>query len=572
MFSLDNVIDDLWPQAKPAPWQKKVLKKLLHEEEFQQFAARHHHLKGLDTVEQVLEHLNIRCAIPAHDLEQIPEHGPLVIIANHPTGTLDGLALLYAVSRVRRDVKVVTNRMLTHLEPLSSLFIPVDNINGRTAKAALQQMDQQLQNGGVLIFFPAGEVSRLTRRGIRDKKWHSGFIKLAAKYRAPLLPAWIRARNSALFYASTLISDSLPLLLLMQQMFRRRNGSLPVNFGQQIAWSSWFDPQRSVRELTERCYRHLELLAKGQPGVFKSESAIARPEDRALLKRELGRAETLGRTADGKVIYLWQRRGQEDAPVLRELGRLREIAFRAVGEGSGKRRDVDGYDDDYLHLILWDEEDLEIVGAYRFMPTAMQLEKRGLNGVYSYSLFHYDARMDDILQHGIELGRSFIQPRYWGRRGLDYLWSGIGAYLARYPHYRYLFGPVSISGGLPPSARDLLVAFYRLWFPATHPLAESRRPYPASLPDVLAQFGGEDYNDDLARLKSLLGNLGCAIPPLYKQYSEVCEPGGVQFIDFGSDPDFNNCVDGLVLVDLTYLKANRYQRYIGAHLDAQKSA
>ena len=94
----------------------------------------------------------------------------------------------------------------------------------------------------------------------------------------------------------------------------------------------------------------------------------------------------------------------------------------------------------------------------------------------------------------------------------------------------------------------------------------------ANLPDVLAQFGGEDYNDDLARLKSLLGNLGCAIPPLYKQYSEVCEPGGVQFIDFGSDPDFNNCVDGLVLVDLTYLKANRYQRYIGAHLGAQKSA
>ncbi|MDR8230508.1 GNAT family N-acetyltransferase, partial [Acinetobacter baumannii] len=110
----------------------------------------------------------------------------------------------------------------------------------------------------------------------------------------------------------------------------------------------------------------------------------------------------LGRTADGKAIYLWQRNGQEDAPLLRELGRLREIAFRAVGEGSGKRRDIDGYDDDYLHLILWDEEDLEIVGAYRFMPTAIQLAKRGLEGIYSYSLFHYDGRMDDVLQHGIE--------------------------------------------------------------------------------------------------------------------------------------------------------------------------
>ncbi|VDR29480.1 Uncharacterised protein [Raoultella terrigena] len=154
MFSLDNVLDDLWPQARPAAWQKKLLKKLLHEEEFQQFAARHRHLKGLDTVEQVLEHLNIRCAIPAHDLEQIPEHGPLVIVANHPTGTLDGLALLYAVSRVRRDVKVVTNRLLTHLEPLSSLFIPVDNINGRTAKAALQQMDRQLQKRRRADLFP----------------------------------------------------------------------------------------------------------------------------------------------------------------------------------------------------------------------------------------------------------------------------------------------------------------------------------------------------------------------------------------------------------------------------------
>ncbi|MEH8443009.1 GNAT family N-acetyltransferase, partial [Klebsiella pneumoniae] len=175
--------------------------------------------------------------------------------------------------------------------PLSSLFIPVDNIHGRTAKAALQQMDQQLQAGGVLIFFPAGEVSRLTPRGIRDKKWHSGFIKLAAKYRAPLLPAWINARNSALFYASTLISDNLPLLLLMQQMFRRRNSSLPVRIGQQIPWSNWFDAQSSARELTGRCYQHLEQLRKGLPGRFKTESAIARPEDRALLKRELHKAE-----------------------------------------------------------------------------------------------------------------------------------------------------------------------------------------------------------------------------------------------------------------------------------------
>ncbi|AOP94440.1 lysophospholipid acyltransferase family protein [Enterobacter roggenkampii] len=566
MFSLDSVLDDLWPQARPAPWQKSLLKRLFYEDEFQQFAAAHRHLKGLDMVEQVLEHLDILCTVSARDLEQIPEHGPLVIIANHPTGTLDGLALLYAVSRVRRDVKVVTNRMLTHLEPLSSLFIPVDNMGGRTAKSSLVQMEQHLQNAGVLIFFPAGEVSRPTRKGIRDKKWHSGFIKLAGKLRVPLLPVHIQAHNSLLFYASTLVSPTLSMLLLMQQMFRRRHSQLPIKIGQQIAWHHWHSATLSSREMAEQCRQHVMRLGKGVPGVFKTQCAIARPEDRATLKRALAQAESLGKTSDGKTIYLWQRNAQEDAPLLRELGRLREIAFRAVEEGSGKRRDTDSYDDDYLHLILWDEEDLEIVGAYRFMPTAMQIEKRGVEGLYSYSLFHYDDKMQDVLEHGIELGRSFIQPRYWGRRGLDYLWSGIGAYLARYPHYRYLFGPVSISGGLPPAARDLLVAFYRLWFPATHPLAASRQPYPASLPDVLAQFGGVDYVDDLTKLKSLLGNLGCGIPPLYKQYSELCEPGGVQFIDFGSDPAFNNCVDGLVLVDLCYLKANRYQRYIEAHL------
>ena len=566
MFSLDSVLDDLWPQARPAPWQKSLLKRLFYEDEFQQFAAAHRHLKGLDMVEQVLEHLDILCTVSARDLEQIPEHGPLVIIANHPTGTLDGLALLYAVSRVRRDVKVVTNRMLTHLEPLSSLFIPVDNMGGRTAKSSLVQMEQHLQNAGVLIFFPAGEVSRPTRKGIRDKKWHSGFIKLAGKLRVPLLPVHIQAHNSLLFYASTLVSPTLSMLLLMQQMFRRRHSQLPIKIGQQIAWHHWHSATLSSREMAEQCRQHVMRLGKGVPGVFKTQCAIARPEDRATLKRALAQAESLGKTSDGKTIYLWQRNGQEDAPLLRELGRLREIAFRAVEEGSGKRRDTDCYDDDYLHLILWDEEDLEIVGAYRFMPTAMQIEKRGVEGLYSYSLFHYDDKMQDVLEHGIELGRSFIQPRYWGRRGLDYLWSGIGAYLARYPHYRYLFGPVSISGGLPPAARDLLVAFYRLWFPATHPLAASRQPYPASLPDVLAQFGGVDYVDDLTKLKSMLGNLGCGIPPLYKQYSELCEPGGVQFIDFGSDPAFNNCVDGLVLVDLCYLKANRYQRYIEAHL------
>ncbi|WNN46311.1 lysophospholipid acyltransferase family protein [Winslowiella toletana] len=570
MFTLETVLDDLYPQRKTPGWQKKVLRILLHEKEFQQFNQHHRHLKGLDRVEQVLEYLDIRCELSERDLEQIPSQGPVVIVANHPLGTLDGLALLHAVSQVRRDVKIVTNRLLNCLESLRSLMVPVDNMGNRTNRQQLALMQEQLENHGVLIFFPAGEVSRFGSKGVRDGKWRHGFIRLAARFRAPIVPVHVSGRNSMLFYATSIIYQPLSMLLLVREMFKHRGARLKLKIGACIPFASWHDGHTPAKQLAKRFRRHLYRIARNKSALFQTEPAIARAEDRAVLKRALAECEVLGHLADGKVIYLYRRNGEDYVPILRELGRLREIAFRAVGEGSGKRRDLDDYDDDYYHLILWDQQALDIVGAYRFLPTAEQLARKGVNGIYSQSLFHYDNQMNPVLLQGIELGRSFIQPAYWGKRGLDYLWLGIGAYLAKYPQYRYLFGPVSISGGMPVAARDLLVAFYRLYFAPTMPLATSRRPWPASLPAVLAQFTGDNYAEDLKRLKQLLNNLGTAIPPLYKQYSELCEPGGVQFIDFGSDPAFNHCVDGLVLVDLTQLKASRYQRYIAVHLAASQ--
>jgi putative hemolysin len=565
VFTIESVLDDLCPQRNTPGWQKSLLRILLREKEFQQFNQKYRHLKGLDMAEQVLDYFDIRCELSERDLEQIPSQGPVVIVANHPLGTLDGLALLHAVSQVRRDVKIVTNRLLNCLESLSSLMLPVDNMGNRTNRQQLAQMQEQLENQGVLIFFPAGEVSRFGSKGVKDGKWNHGFVRLAARFRAPVVPIHVSGRNTSLFYLTSIVYQPLSMLLLVREMFKNRGARLKLTIGARIPYAHWHDGHTPAKELAKRFRRHLYRTAQGKSGLFQTEPAIARAEDRAVLKRALSGCEVLGQTADGKMIYLWRRNGEDYVPILRELGRLREIAFRAVGEGSGKRRDLDDYDDDYYHLILWDDEALDIVGAYRFLPTAEQLTQKGLEGIYSHSLFHYDHRMNDVLMQGIELGRSFIQPAYWGKRGLDYLWLGIGAYLAKYPQYRYLFGPVSISGGLPLPARDLLVAFYRLYFAPALPLATSRRPYPASLPDVLAQFSGEDYQQDLKTLKRMLNNLGTSIPPLYKQYSELCEPGGVQFIDFGSDPDFNNCIDGLVVVDLLQLKSTRFDRYIAVH-------
>lgn len=565
MFSLDTLLQDVFPHRKTPAWQRSLLRTLLFEKKFKQFAVDYPHLKGLDLIEQVVDYFALNCELAAGDLENIPKQGPVVLVANHPIGSMDGLVLLRAIAAIRPDVKVVASQILTYIEPLRNLFVPVDNINNRTSRKQIEAMQAQLDNQGVLILFPAGEVSRMSLKGIRDGHWHTGFLRLAAKARAPIVPIHISARNSNLFYFTSLIYRPLSTLLLVREMFKQRGGRISIRIGGGIPFAHWHDGYSDARELAGRFRRHVYLLGQGKPGLFTCESAIALAEDRLELKEALATCEQLGATSDGKTIFLYRRQDEARSPILCELGRLREIAFRAVGEGSGQQRDLDSYDDDYYHLVLWDEDKLEIVGAYRFIPTAQQLASKGLASIYSYSLFHYDQDMAPILAQGIELGRSFIQPAYWGKRGLDYLWLGIGAYLAKYPQYRYLFGPVSISGGMPIAARDLLIAFYRLYFSPQHTMAQSRQPYPASLPQVLAQFTGNSYYDDLVRLKSLLNNIGCSIPTLYKQYTELCEPGGVQFIDFGTDPAFNNCIDGLVLVDLTRLKPARYQRYIAVH-------
>lgn len=577
MFSLDAILQDLAPHRHTPSWQRSLLRALLFEKEMQQFAERYPHLKGLDLVEQILDYFDFQCEMVEGALENIPSQGPVVLVANHPIGSLDGLALLRAVASVRPDVRILASQLLSYITPLKSVFLSVDNFNNRTKRQQISAIQQHLSQDGAIILFPAGEVSRISLRGIRDGHWHSGFIRMASKARAPVVPIHISGRNSSLFYLSSLLYRPLSTLLLVREMFQQRGQKLKIRIGARIPYATWSQGEWNANDLAARFRRHVYRLGLDKPGSFMGEKPIALAEDRVQLKRALAACETLGTTPDGKVVYLYQRGNEDYAPILRELGRLREIAFRAVGEGSGQRRDLDSYDDDYLHLILWDERDLEIVGAYRFIPTARQIARKGINGLYSYSLFQYGTEMAPILEQGIELGRSFIQPKYWGKRGLDYLWLGIGAYLARYPQYRYLFGPVSLSGTLPPTARDLLVAFYRLHFAPTQSLARSRRPYPASLPDVLKQFEGTDYQQDLTRLKSMLSNMGFAIPTLYKQYSEVCEPGGVQFIDFGIDPDFNNCIDGLVLVDVSQLKPSRYQRYVAPFLpdsphEAEESA
>ncbi len=248
---------------------------------------------------------------------------------------------------------------------------------------------------------------------------------------------------------------------------------------------------------------------------------------------------------------------------MQEIGRLREMTFRQVGEGTGKKRDLDQYDRDYRHLILWDEQELEIAGAYRIGEVANILQQN--RQIYSAELFDYQSAMQPYFAKGIELGRSFVSPKYWGKRSLDYLWYGIGAYLKQFPEVRYLFGPVSLSASYPAFGQALIVEYYRRYFADHEQLALARSPYQTdaeSLSRINALFTG-DAENDFTLMREQLAHMQVTVPTLYKQYADVCEAGGARFIDFNIDANFGFCIDGLVMVDLQQLKPSKRKRYLG---------
>ena len=252
--------------------------------------------------------------------------------------------------------------------------------------------------------------------------------------------------------------------------------------------------------------------------------------------------------------------------MIKGIGRLREISFRFVGEGSGKKRDIDGFDFYYKHLIIWDDEQLEIAGAYRLGLSGQIVEDFDIDGLYSSSLFQYHQGFDPQLASGIELGRSFVQPKYWNSRALDYLWQGLGAFVKSRPDIRYLFGAVSMSDSFNEKAKALMIYFYSHYFASNEKLVAHKNPYYLSS-EMKAYcesiFSGDDYRADQRVLKEELGYMGYKIPTLYKQYAEVCDEGGVKFLDFGYDKDFNNCIDGFIVVDLHQMKESKKKRYIG---------
>lgn len=543
----------------------KFAKAITHEKTINNFLESNNHLVGFEFIDAVLEHFDFDYICSSKDFENIPSSGKVVIIANHPLGALDALVLLKLISKVRKDVKIVANDFLGDISNLNHLTISINNFKSST-KDMLKPIYEALNTEMAVVIFPAGEVSRVTPTGIKDKKWQKGFLSFAKKTASPILPIFLGGKNSKTFYTLSMLNKSLSTILLSHEMFKQQSRKIEIKIGELISFENIYPKNIDKDALPALYKKHTYLIGKGsKKRLFKTECTIAHPENRKTIKEELMTSVLLGETSDGKKIYLYNY--NDDSVILKEIGRLREISFRKVGEGVNKKRDIDKYDKYYQHIILWDEEALEIVGAYRIASSNEIVRTLGKEGFYSHSLFEFRENFEPYLYNSIELGRSFVQPKYWGTRALDYLWFGIGAYLAKNPHVKYMFGPVSLSSNYPIFTQQLLVHFYEFYFGSKDKLVSPKIEFtqhnnPLFLEETNKLFSYENYQTDLKILKKTLSSIGFSIPTLYKQYTELCEDGGAKFLGFNIDPDFNNCIDGFILVEVERIKENQKKRYI----------
>lgn len=570
MISVERSLYERFPRLAEGAARKLsqpvvgLLRKVVCEEQVNDALTALQSYSGFEFIEQGLERFDISYSVANTDRENIPVDGPVVIVANHPLGAFDALSLLHLVGSVRRDVRILANDILMHLTPLRSLLLPINVFGGDSSTGGMRAAYRALEAGQALVVFPSGEVSRMRPGGVRDGRWSAGFLRMARKVGAPVLPVHIAAHNSPLFYGVSLLAKPLSALLLAREMFGAMHMRIGFTIGQAIPAEVLAREGAEPEKLAQAVRRHVYQLVKRRPNRFTTSTAIAHPEPPAAVRRALKeRAQVLGATTDGKRILLLD--AQPDCPVMREIGRLRELAFRRVGEGTGNRRDLDRFDAHYRHIVLWDEEALAVVGAYRLGEAGRILREHGMNGLYSASLFDYAPQAREFLEDAVELGRSFIQPAYWGSRSLDYLWQGIGAFLKKRPEVRYLFGPVSLSATLPLPVRELIVHTHGRFFADPEHLATARNPFRISAAiarEADAALDGKDAKAALSLLKQQLAVSDQAIPTLYRQYVDLCEPDGVRFLAFGVDPQFGGCVDGLIRLDLTRLKSAKRARYL----------
>ncbi len=535
--------------------------------------------------EVALEMLNIKYSISAEELSKIPKTGPVVIVANHPFGGIEGIILINILKRVRPDFKVLANFILGRVEELKDNFILVDPFGSKSSTRKntqpLRDSIDYLKSGGLLATFPSGAVShlQLKLRQVADPDWNTNIARITRKAGATVVPLFFEGHNGPLFQTAGLIHPLLRTLMIPRELYNKRGKEITVRVGSEISTAKlkqFKNDTEVLNYLRLRTYllgsqqHHLKLdkkkkLSKSSSGTNRILEPIVPEVDSSLTSREVSSLpleQILVESGDFSVIYA----DADQIPFcLREIGRLREITFRKVSEGSGKSIDLDGFDNYYKHLFIWDKSQDKIVGAYRLGSVGDILEKYGISGLYTSTLFAYKKSLLEQLCPALEMGRSFIREEYQKNYlSLQLLWRGIGSYVGKFPDYKILFGTVSISSEYNSVSQMLITSFLKdnSFIPEFANLIKARNPHK---PHPLKGVNSKETSvlvKDLKDVNELIAEIEAknhSIPVLLRQYLKL----GGKLLGFNIDNSFGDVLDGLIYVDLRETDIKMLEKYFG---------
>ena len=554
----------LKPQNLIAHWVHKVAQL----EQVNRLYQRVGDQQGLDFIQGVFDQLNVSVEAPENQLQRIPEKGPCVVVANHPFGALDGLAMIQTLSKRRSDIKVMANFVLSKIEPLHDYFIavnPFENQTKRNNKTGVRACLDFVHQGGCLVVFPAGEVSTLEEGSwttVSDRRWQSSVIKLIQRTNAHVVPVCFDGANSYWFHLLGKINPHLRTLALPSEMLKQKDRKIKMVLGKAIPaeeWSILEDTATLSRFLRAKVYAlSSEVRVKKrffQPNVLvkkRKSKEVAEPIPQSNILEELAHIEESKILVHGDfTVYLTK--ANHIPYLLDEIGRMREITFRAIGEGTGQSRDLDEYDLYYYHLILWDHTHSQLVGAYRMGRGKEILEFYGKKGFYMNTLFKMSNEFKPYLFQSMELGRSFVVPHYQKQRWpLFLLWQGITLCTKNFSEVKYLVGPVTMSDSYKSMSKHIIIQFLEKNYGDAE-LAAWVKPR-VKVKKIKAQTEDAEVlldtiKNDIKKVDRLIGEIepmGLQMPVLYKKYLAQ----NAKIISFNRDPLFNDAIDAFMILDI----------------------
>ncbi|MGE4506870.1 MAG: lysophospholipid acyltransferase family protein [Desulfovibrionaceae bacterium] len=527
-----------------------------------------------DLVAQVLK---LDLQVPEDMVKRIPKTGPLLVVSNHPFGVVDGLLLFKLIRMVRDDVRALSNQMMMIIPEYAARMYEVDVFGGKDAAqknmAGTKKALKHLRSGGALLVFPAGEVAslRLKKRMVRDNAWNPTIAGIGRRTGATFLPVCFQGHHGPLFNAMGLIHPRLRTAMIPRANLRQTNKPIHVYVGNPLP------PEKLARyetdkELIDYLRFRTHLLCRW--GEAKSRRAavaegqdmepIAEPLARAQLIQELASLTEENILVESGPFVVFEAGAARIPGMLREIGRLREETFRPVGEGTGQSLDLDRFDETYRHLVLYNREENEVAGAYRFARCDEIMARQGVNGLYSRTLFKFGPELMDQINPALEFGRSFILAKYQrSYQALLLLWKAIGVYMHRDMQYKTMFGCVSMSSDYSEISREVMIRFLKKHssFPELAKMIKPKRPPKLKRLKRLDVSLPESAFEDPENLGSIVEDIehGRGIPVLFRQYMKL----GGRILAFNIDPDFGDCMDGLILVDIPNTPRKMMDRFMG---------